>query len=405
MEIICAKTKRDNSYAAGKHLGKQLAKISPEQTFLFSSVKYNFGELVRGILAETDTLISGCSAAGAICGNKIIDDGAVATGFSSPHIKFGSGIGVGLNKNAGLAGSTAIKSALTDLRRKKLTKIFAKYYAAVVHDPTQIIRQSPSFAALMFVDGLSGCEEATLSGITKELNIPLPLIGGSAGDDLQLKQTLQICNNKIYKNSTVLSILVTNYALGFAVGHGWRPRKKAVLVTKSKGRIVYELDNRPAADVYAELLNLKRSELLKEKQIAFKTGLQHPLAAISMSGDYWLKHPKEVFEDGAISFFSEVPQGVALVATDGSPSTLMKEGVNTVQQALNKIGNASAVFVVNCVARRAFLGKKAEEEIEQISELTDAPIFGFYSYGEQSFTPTTPLCHRNQTISVLAIGK
>ena len=406
-KILCTHTTKQNALQAGKEIGEKLAAINPKTVFLFASVKYDFKQLIKGILSQTKTQISGCSGAGLICGNKLIDQGAVAIGFNKENIAFGSGIGEHINKDPIKAGQDSVANSLQNLKKYNLTKIFAKYYAATINDPTQMIQKSPSFAAMTFIDGLSGQEEKVLQGITSNFPSPIPLIGGSAGDDLNLKKTLQICNNKVYENSAVTNMIMTDSLLSFAVNHGWIPRKKTVLVTKASDRIVYKLNNKPAVDVYAELLGIKKEVLLKEKQIAFKTGLKHPLAIISMAGDCWLKHPKEVFEDGSISFFSEVPEGVALVTTDADYNSLINTGINTVKKAIKPIGkdNVEAVFIFNCVARKAFLGNKAKEEIKKIAELTDAPIIGFYTYGEQAFTSNTPICHRNQVINVMVIGK
>lgn len=405
-EIKSSYSTNKNSFNAGKEIGKELADIDPKFVFLFASSKHNFQELVGGILSEMNTVISGASTAGETHSGKLLEGSAVAIGFNSPHIAFGSGIGTNISKNPLEAGSVSVTNALASLRKENLTKIFARYHASIMHDPTKAILNCPNFAAVTLIDGLSGAEEKVLRGVTQHSRTPLPVVGGSAGDDLKLQETIQVCNNEVYKNSIVTTMVVTNASLGFAVQHGWTPRQDSVLVTKSKGRRVYELNNKPAVDVYAKLLGVEPDVLLKERQIAFGTGLQHPLAVVTMSGEYWLKHPKEVLEDGSIDFFSDVLQGTALVTTDGDPDTLIEAGVNTVQQAIDAVGkdNVKAVLLFNCVARKAFLGNRAEEEVKRISELTDAPIVGMYTYGEQAFSSTTPVAHRNQTLVAMVIG-
>ena len=403
-KIQIAHSKRKNSLVAGKELGKKLAGIDPENVFLFASAKHNFKQLIRGILAEVQTSISGCSTAGEIYNDKISEGGAVALGFNSQDIKFGSGIGFSKKPDYIKLGDDSISNALLDLRKKNLTKIFAKYYASVMADPTQMMLNMPAFAIITFIDGFIPTEKV-LQGIKSKFKMPIPLIGGSAGDDLMLKKTVQICNNKVYSGNVVSTALFTSKKLGFGVEHGWIPRKKSVIVTKAKGRRVYSLDNKPAITVYSELLGLEKEKLLKEKHIAFKTGLQHPFAAVSMSGEYWLKHPLEVFEDGSIAFFSEVPEGVALVVADGTIDSLINAGIKAVKQAVSSLKKVDAMFIFNCVARKAFLGNRAKQEIKLISEMIDAPVIGLYTYGEQSFTQTTPVGHRNQTINILAIGE
>jgi len=401
IEVACSIKKK--SFDAGKEIGKKLSAIKPENVFLFASVKHDFKKLIKGILSETKTTIIGCSTAGEIYNDKVFEESAVALGFNSPNIKIGSGLGI-CNNSPKKAGAESLRNSLENLKSKNLTNIFARYYAAIINDPTKLMFKLPSFSLMTFIDGLASAE-AVLRGIQQDFRIPIPLIGGSAGDDLKLKKTLQICNNKVYTDSVVTTSLFTNKKLCFGVRHGWIPRKRAAFVTKAKGRIVYELNNRPALEVYAELLDVNKDKLLAEKNIAFKTGLQHPFAIISIAGDCWLKHPQAVFEDGSISFFSEVPEGAALVVTDGTSDSLINAGIEAAKEAIKPLRKVEAIFVFNCVARKAFLGKKAEDEIKQIAKLVNAPIIGFYSYGEQAFSPTTPVCHRNQTIAIMAIGE
>ena len=407
MGIESCYSKKKDSISAGKQIGKKLA--GSEFGFLFASVKYDFGKLLEGIREESDVTISGTSTSGAICSDKLVEEGVVALGFNDPHIKFGSGVGK-ISGNPVKAGEISVKNALSVLRKKKegLMPIFAKCFAASINDPTELVAgkyRPPNTAVTTFIDGLSGVEERVLEGVTKSFSSPLPVIGGSSGDDLKLKKTLQICNNRVYENSVVATLIFTSAPLAFSLSHGWTPRKEICLVTKSKGRIVYELNNRPALDVYAELLNIKADDLLREKQIAFKTGLKHPFGVLTMLGECWLKHPMEVFEDGSISFFSNVYQGTALIATDGDPNVMISTSVDSVKKAIENVGEAGAVLLFNCVARKVLLGKRAAEEVKRISELTDAPIVGMYTYGEQAFTRTTPVAHRNQTLSTMVMGK
>ncbi len=404
-EIRSVCSKKEDSFSAGKEIGEKLADISPEFVFLFSSVKYDFNKLIKGVLSQTETIVSGGSSAGGICNDKIIEEGVVALGFNSEHLCFGSGIGTGISKNPVEAGVSSIQNAISSLKenKKKLIRIFARYYPVAINDPTHMIFERPNFAITTFIDGLSNSEESVLKGITQDFTTPLPLIGGSLADDLRLEKTFQICNNKVYKNSVVTTILVSDSRFGFSVSHGWSKMEETALVTKSKGRRVFELNNRPAVETYAEMLNLKPETLIKEKEIAFGTGLSHPLGAITLDGSYWLKHPQRVLEDGSITFFSTVPEGVALIATEGNPDDLIETGINTAKKTISMIDNVSALFVFNCIARKAFLGNRAEEEIKKIYELAEVPIIGFYTYGEQSFTSTTPISHRNQTISIMAI--
>ena len=76
-----------------------------------------------------------------------------------------------------------------------------------------------------------------------------PIIGGSAGDNLEFKQTWQF-GNGVHTDSGVLGVISGGIKVGTAIGNNYKPiSEKGASVTKSEGRIIYEMDNRPAAEV------------------------------------------------------------------------------------------------------------------------------------------------------------
>jgi hypothetical protein len=68
--------------------------------------------------------------------------------------------------------------------------------------------QSKGIFALCFIDGLSYAEEAVTSAIHWGLD-DIPLIGGSAGDDLKFETTRLISNGKVSSDSAIIVLIAT----------------------------------------------------------------------------------------------------------------------------------------------------------------------------------------------------
>ena len=68
-------------------------------------------------------------------------------------------------------------------------------------------KASNTFAVLL-IDGLAGLEEPILSAIVRELG-DIPLVGGSAGDNLRFKETVVFHEGAFFAESAVLALIHT----------------------------------------------------------------------------------------------------------------------------------------------------------------------------------------------------
>jgi hypothetical protein len=101
----------------------------------------------------------------------------------------------------------------------------------------------------------AGQDAASSFRALQVLGAGVPLVGGSAGDDLKMTQTFQLHDDQVLTDSVVAAGIASNAPLGIGVRHGWRRVGKPMLVTVSAGNRVYTLDERPALDVYLEHLD------------------------------------------------------------------------------------------------------------------------------------------------------
>jgi diguanylate cyclase (GGDEF)-like protein len=163
---------------------------------------------------------------------------------------------------------------------------------------------------------------------------------------------------------------------------GWNAIGYPLKVTKSKGPVVYELDGKPAYDVYNHYLQIKKGPNF------FYDALEFPWEVQVDINTGYIRHAKSVNSDGSIVMSTNIPQGSNVRLTYGDPRRIIE---HTRQTALLVRDFApQVVWIFNCMGRKLFWGGKENVEIAEISEHLQTT--GFSALGEiMRFKGTTYL--------------
>jgi hypothetical protein len=317
--------------------------------------------------------IVGCSSSGNINGNSISDEDIVIAAISFSKTKI-------IVKSKLIEEGDDISSVMTELAKEfpgpKLKHLF------------------------VLSDGLS----ISGSELTKALNVlAVPVTGGLAGDADRFKESWVMVNGPAMQHQIALIGFYGDLTTSFGFATGWHEFGPERRVTRSKGNIVYEIDNKPALEVYTKYLG----ELSKDLPAS---GLRYPLSVKdSESGLVYVRTLLRIdAENQSLSFAGDVPEG--------SSCKLMKTDIDSLIDAsivlakeIAPLGGAqnSLCLAVSCVGRRLVMNQIAEEEIEAIQDKfgPQTTVFGFYSYGE--ITPYGAiLCSlHNQTTTLTLISE
>jgi hypothetical protein len=325
--------------------------------------------------------IIGCSSAGEISGSLVNDKSitvAVAR-FERTTIKITS-VAIDETKDAYLVGEKIAKT----LNGKDLKGIF------------------------LLSEGLKINGTDLISGLNCHVPENIIVTGGLAGDGDRFKQTWTIVNGDILENSVVAIGL---YGDHIKIGHGSRggwdifgPERR---ITRSKNNVLYELDNKPALELYKEYLGERASGLPA-------TGLFFPLAIRkSITDTHKLVRTilavNEV--EQSLTFAGDMPMGNLAQLMRANFDRLITgatEASVAASETLVKLGEAHGpvlAIAVSCVGRRLVLGERIEEETE--STLASLPEqtqqIGFYSYGELSPYGDGACDLHNQTMTLTTI--
>jgi hypothetical protein len=258
------------------------------------------------------------------------------------------------------------------------------------------------FVSVVLPDGMSGQEEEFLRGMISEVGSNLPIVGGSTGDDLKFEKTYQFADDGVYTDAGVVAILSSVLKIGVGYGHLYFPTSKGAIVTKSEGRVVYELDNRPAADVMKELIeeDVLTPEVFARKPMGVKSS--------DVFGEYMIKSAMKANDDGSITFYAEVHQGSYLTAMTTNRDYAVESFKNALRSAIENAGSPKkigAIIIFNCILRHLLKERLDINDMDIIrQELGNVPVIGFNTYGEQGATKGGSIGHYNQTSTILVIG-
>ena len=248
--------------------------------------------------------------------------------------------------------------------------------------------QKPAFILLTTLiksDGVFLDGEGVVDFMEKTAGPDITMFGGMAGDDISFTGTWVFTNHKTTDYG--MAALVLNeekIALQGLAFSGWKPMGVSRTVTKSEGNSIYSIDHRPALEIYLRLLGHHASTL--EDQINFfdTVGVHYPFQVERENREPKMCNPVGYdAEKQALVCESDVPQGAQIRFSTPPDFDI----IETVIEKANDLKTeqkieADALLIFSCAGRLSALGPMAQEENEGLQQLFDAPMAGFYTYGE-----------------------
>lgn len=249
-------------------------------------------------------------------------------------------------------------------------------------------------------EGSSVNGSALITGLETGKDIGVSLSGGLCGDDDRFERTLASYNEPPKEGEIVgigfygetLEVTSANYG-------GWTPFGPERIITRSKGNLLFELDGKPALDLYKKYLGKKAKDLPK-------SALLYPLSVkTSENAEPIVRTILNIDEkENTMTLAGDVPKG--------SKVQLMMSSVDDIANGANEAGRLAMkdrlkspelALLVSCIGRKLVMDQRTEEEIEEVKSVIggDAHIGGFYSYGELApFSQNNSCKLHNQTMTL-----
>ncbi|WP_115705103.1 FIST signal transduction protein [Legionella sainthelensi] len=367
---------------------KEFPELDSANTLVLIFAAPEFYDFHEPILQLADfysqSKIVGCSTAGEIFGNYLFDHSiaVVVAKFTHTTLKLAKALVNQSNesKNTGMLIAEQLKD--THLR-----------------------------SIFVLSDGLNVNGSELVKGLNtaKESN-NLIITGGLAGDGSNFKRTWTIFNNKILDHYIVaVGFYGSKIQIGHASKGGWDIFGPIRRITRSEANILYELDYRPALQLYKEYLGEKASELPS-------SGLLYPLAIHDPNAHDDTQLVRTILavneNERSLVFAGDIPTGWHAQLMHANFDRLIDSAHEAgnlannrmLSNGLEKLGPVLAIDI-SCVGRRLLLGARTEEEIEStFSALPEGSTqIGFYSYGELSPFSVGNCELHNQTMTITTI--
>jgi hypothetical protein len=256
---------------------------------------------------------------------------------------------------------------------------------------------------LILSDGLGVNGSELVRGVNGVLPKHVTVTGGLAADGDRFRRTWVVDDGRPVTGRIVA---VGFYGERLRFGHGskggWDIFGPERTVTRARGNVLYELDGRPALQLYKEYLGERAAGLPA-------TALLFPLALRAHAND-----PKQLVRtvlavnepDQSMTFAGDIPEG-ALAQLMRANFDRLVQGASDAA-LMTGTGDASLAIAISCVGRRLVLGPRIEEEVEATLDALPAGTsqIGFYSYGEISpYVGGTGCDLHNQTMTLTTISE
>lgn len=242
-------------------------------------------------------------------------------------------------------------------------------------------------------------------GMNSAIDDNILITGALCGDGARFETTVASYNeNPKVGEIVAIGFYGDSLEVSFGTNGGWTPFGPERMVTKSKDNILYEIDGKPALDLYKKYLGEKAKELPG-------AALLYPLQVITSD------ERKSIVR--TILNIDEDENSMILAGDiiEGSHVQLMMTNVDNIVNAA-ETGALSALelrnnkpelaILVSCIGRKLVLDQRVEEEVEEVIEVVgdEATVCGFYSYGEIAPFDGEMNCQlHNQTMAITLISE
>ena len=244
------------------------------------------------------------------------------------------------------------------------------------------LRKFKNPAFIVISGGLAVDGDEIITGIESACGKGTTIIGGLAADSLKMERTYVFTNDKLFDYGLLALILDEEKIClsGVAVG-GWKPVGMDRIITKSNGNVVYTIDNEPALDFVSRYAGLKDLDtnngmnfmISSNFQVQLKREGKHPVMRTPMQANPG---------DRSIIFAGSLPEGSKV-------KLCLLPGFEVIEATLNEFNNykkeqpePDAIILFSCAGRQITLGPFVSEEIGKIKNIWNAPLAGFFCYGE-----------------------
>ncbi len=351
-----------NSFDAGVETAKNSMKgiKNPKLGFLFTSIKYDQREVLKGIKSVSPELkVLGCTSSGAI----MTPDGIISgdSGFAGMMVIEDNELIVGVassprGNDPRSTGRKIAKEAMENAGKKH-----------------------PPVAFAMFANPAE--EEYYLKGIQDVIG-EVPMFGGSAADDAVAGEWKVMCEDKSFGDGCAIALLYTTKEIKNVFTGAMEETDNVGIVTKVENdRKIVEIDHEPALKKYAEWTGLNADDLMGQNLLA--ASIPMALGIKTIQGDLMaVRHPMIGNEDYSFNVGAKIAEKTAIIQLKTDVDGLIGGAVSTIKE-LKEDFKPGAMLLIHCGGRKLHIGDRVDEDFVAIKNAAgDTPFIVAFTFGE-----------------------
>jgi hypothetical protein len=350
---------------AAADLRAQADTIAPKLVIYFASSMYDPIAIASSMKRSFPSpKLIGCTTAGEIVSGKMLTKSVVAMCIGTDIVE---------------------EVAVETLKEIKTRAGIEKALSALIghFSPSEQSLDLKDYIGIILVDGLSGAEEYLMENLGDLSD--LTFIGGSAGDDLKFKKTYVFHDASAQSNAAVLALLKLRRGFDVIKTQSFTTtgRKLVASEVDETARRVISFNHKPAADAYAEVLDVSVAK-------AADRFMSNPLG-LMMGPDPYIRSPQRL--DGKdMIFYCNVKSGMELEVM--SATDIVGDTRKAVLEKQRQLGGIAGIIDFHCILRTLEL-RELKQTDSYGAIFADIPTIGFSTYGEEY------IGHINQTSTML----
>ena len=270
--------------------------------------------------------------------------------------------------------------------------------------------QAPDLAGVIVLsDGLRVNGSALVQGLQAVLGQDAVISGGLAGDGARFEETLIAIDGEPTSGKVAaLGLYGKSIRIAHGSAGGWDEFGPTRHVTKSEGSTLFELDGKPALDLYESYLGDEAADLPA-------SGLLYPLKIWNEANpqEQFVRTILAVDRDAkSLTLAGDIPEGWRARLMRGAFDRLVDGAAEAARHAHDEFAQTGLepelCLLVSCVGRRLLMGQMTEDEVEAVADILgpETPITGYYSYGEIAPHNISDICGlHNQTVTLTLLAE
>lgn len=272
--------------------------------------------------------------------------------------------------------------------------------------------------SVILLGATKGKEDAIVTGISEVFKSDIPLIGGTHCTDV-FGQGYVIEKDNMYNPGLIVGLIYSEAKIGASFYAGFIGKKKSGTITEGDGRLLKEIDNKPAQDVYREWANGHFDDIDSSKEsVLVMSSAVCPLAkAITLpSGQmrYIPVRPWRFHPDGSLNTGGDIHHGDTIYYVECNKEVLQKRAGVVARQALVngkiKMKDIAGGLHIYCGGAAKTLGLEKGGETEKMvteiqNKMAGRSFIGGFFAGEQGNIPGYGYFHGNLMSSMVIFSE